>query len=190
MRGQATFAPDQLTALARSASNHNGQWPTLSVWHGSSDQTVDLSNAAAVVDQWRGLHGVAPAPTATETIEGQLRRVWRNRDGVEVIEEYVIAHMGHGTPIHAAPANAGEAAGPYMLDVGISSTRRILKFWKLDRRSERSTAAVRPSPEQVAEPSPRPMKEPGPSASSRSTGPTNHVQEVIEKALRSAGLMK
>jgi poly(hydroxyalkanoate) depolymerase family esterase len=190
MRGPATLGPDQLTALVRSASKHNGQWPTLSVWHGSSDQTVDSSNAAAVIDQWRGLHGLTAAPTASETVEGQLRRVWCNRDGLEVIEEYVIANMGHGTPIHAAPANAGEAAGPYMLDVGISSTRRILKFWKLDRGSKRSSAAARPSHHQVAEPSSGPAREHDGSASRHPSGPANHVQEVIEKALRSAGLMK
>jgi poly(hydroxyalkanoate) depolymerase family esterase len=189
MRGQATFGPGQLTGLVRSASGHGGQWPTLSVWHGSSDQTVDASNAAALVDQWRGLHGVAAAPTATETIAGQQRRVWCNRDGQEVIEEYAIARMGHGTPIHAAPANAGEAAGPYMLDVGISSTRRIVAFWGLERAGERSQAAA-PSAQPASggtigriSRERRPAAPPPPRRSSK-------VQEIIEGALRNAGLMR
>jgi poly(hydroxyalkanoate) depolymerase family esterase len=191
MRGQATFAPDQLTGLVRSASGHSGHWPTLSVWHGSSDQTVDVSNAAALVDQWRGLHRVTAAPTATKVADGQLRRVWRNGDGREVIEEYLIANMGHGTPIHAASANLGEVAGPYMLDVGISSTHRILAFWKLDggRQSARGTphdfrsklpeTAVRLEHERPASAPP-----------SQQPGSTSKVQEVIEKALRTAGLMR
>jgi poly(hydroxyalkanoate) depolymerase family esterase len=189
MRGQAALGSDHLTALVRSASNHTGRWPTLSVWHGSNDQTVNASNAAALIDQWRGLHGVSAAPSVTDTVEGQPRRVWRNRDGLEVIEEFIIANMGHGTPIHAAPANAGEAAGPYMLEVGISSTRSVLAFWGLDRRSERSSAFASPSRQHELDSESRlnhgrSRSEPPPARS------VNSVQEVIEKALRSAGLMK
>jgi poly(hydroxyalkanoate) depolymerase family esterase len=188
MRGQAELAPDQLTRLVRSASNHSGRWPVLSVWHGSSDRTVDSSNAAALVEQWRGLHDVAAAPSTTETIAGQLRRVWCDVDGVEVIEEFMIGNMGHGTPIHAVPANDGEAAGPYMLDVGISSTRRIIGFWGLDRGGKPSRVATprlnaevleitsRITPERVSSALPPPSR-------------TGKVQDVIERALRSAGLM-
>lgn len=189
MRGQPALGPDQLTALVRSASNHTGQWPTLSVWHGNSDQTVDVSNAKALVDQWRGLHGVAVAPSATETVEGQLRRVWRSRDGLEVIEEFEIANMGHGTPIHPAPANAGEAAGPYMLDVGISSTRSILAFWRLDRRSERSSDSAQPSNRRDVETTSRLIRKHSRSVPPPPNFPASGVQEIIEKALRSAGLM-
>ena len=32
--------------------------PTLSVWHGTSDKIVDPANAAALVDQWRAVHGL------------------------------------------------------------------------------------------------------------------------------------
>ena len=39
-------------------SDHRGPWPTLSVWHGSSDIIVDPVNADEIVDQWRALHGV------------------------------------------------------------------------------------------------------------------------------------
>lgn len=190
MRGQPALGPDQLTALVRSASNHNGQWPTLSVWHGNSDQTVDVSNAKALVDQWRGLHDVTAAPTATETVEGQLRRVWRNRDGLEVIEEFVIANMGHGTPIHPAPANAGEAVGPYMLNVGISSTRNVLAFWRLNRSKECSSGSAQPSNRGDVNTTSRLNREHNRSAPPTPDVSGNGVQEIIEKALRSAGLMK
>lgn len=188
MRGQASFGPDQLTRLVRSASEHSGRWPTLSVWHGRSDQTVDASNAAALVEQWRGLHGVPAAPSSTETVAGQVRRVWRNAEGLEVIEEYVIRDMGHGTPIHTAPVDCGEAAGPFMLDVGISSTRRILSFWKLDRGTRPSLdAEPRHDPELVGITS---RFAPGHDSSAPPPAAfPNRVQEVIEKALRSAGLM-
>jgi hypothetical protein len=116
--------------------------------------------------------------------------VWRNRDGVEVIEEHVIANMGHGTPIHAAATNPGEVAGPYMLDVGISSTRRIVAFWKLDRASSQARVVPpQPNPQQK-EVTSRIIPAQQPSTPQQAPGSTGRVQEVIEKALRSAGLMR
>ncbi|WP_300975169.1 PHB depolymerase family esterase [Sphingomonas sp. LHG3406-1] len=189
MRGPTALDPDQLSRLVRSASDHRGRWPSLSVWHGSSDQTVDAGNAAALIDQWRGLHAIASMPSTTEKVAGHLRRSWNNSEGVEVIEEYVIADMGHGTPISAASGGGGETAGPYMLDVGISSTRRIVAFWGLDRgrgkprkavpgQASKAAEAAKPTPSVSAPPPPgRPLRHGG-------------VREVIEDALRSAGLMR
>jgi poly(hydroxyalkanoate) depolymerase family esterase len=189
MRGQGAFGADQLTDLVRSASNHNGTWPVLSVWHGSSDQTVDVSNSAALVEQWRGLHGIAEAPSATERFAGHLRRAWRDQDGVEIMEEYMIENMGHGTPIDAGPGNGGEVAGPYMLDVGISSTRRIISFWGLDRASRPSRVAAPPPEFELVESVPADVPAPKPSTAAPLSR-TSKVQDVIEKALRGAGLMK
>ncbi len=189
MRGQATSGPDRLAGLVRSASKHAGPWPILSVWHGRSDQTVDVSNAAALINQWRGLHGVAAASAMTERVAGRTRRTWCNRDGQEVIEEHLIDNMGHGTPIQAAAANHGEAAGPYMLDVGISSTRRIVAFWKLDRTTNAPRVATPRSQIAAIKVHPQPAPEPDSSAPSPAAF-ANRVQEVIEKALRSAGLMR
>jgi poly(hydroxyalkanoate) depolymerase family esterase len=189
MRGQAELQPGQLTQIVRSASNHSGKWPVLSVWHGSSDRTVDASNAAALIDQWRGLHGIAVDPSLSEPVAGQQRRVWCDQDGVAVIEEFIIRNMGHGTPLDAVPANEGEAAGPYMLDVGISSTRHIIRFWGLDRVGKRSQAAApRPDPKlvQIAPPITSEPERSGSPTASR----TSKVQDVIENALRSAGLMR
>jgi poly(3-hydroxybutyrate) depolymerase len=189
MRGQGAFGADQLTDLVRSASNHNGTWPVLSVWHGSSDQTVDVSNSAALVEQWRGLHGIAEAPSATERVAGHLRRAWRDQDGVEIMEEYMIENMGHGTPIDAVPGNGGEVAGPYMLDVGISSTRRIISFWGLDRASRPSRVAAPPPEFELVKSVPADVPAPKPSTAAPLSR-TSKVQDVIEKALRGAGLMK
>ena len=189
MRGQAERGPDQLTRLVTSASNHTGRWPTLSVWHGSSDRTVDASNAGALVDQWRGLHGVDPSPTTTETVDGHIRRTWKDQDGREVIEEYVVADMGHGTPIDAVPAEFGEMAGPYMLDVGLSSTRRIIRFWGLDDGDSRQQVPVGRREPEASALVPRPMLFDGEYKKVPERAAKSSVQDVIEKALRSAGLM-
>lgn len=191
MRGHGGSNAGELTNLVRSASRHDGEWPRLSVWHGDSDRTVDASNAAALVDQWRGLHRLAERPASTEMIDGQLRRVWRDERGADVIEEYVIGDMGHGTPIDAGEADGGELAGPYMLDVGISSTRRIVEFWGLEGARRQATAAA--SPPRLAEPVdalPCATITKLPLRPASSALQPSRVQDVIEKALRSAGLMK
>ena len=182
MRGHGDVAPDALAAIVRSASCYGGPWPTLSVWHGTSDATVDSSNARAIVDQWRGLHGVPRAPSRADTVSGYPHRVWKNAGGREVIEEHAITGMGHGSPL-SAQEEFGEKAGPFMLDVGISSTRRITSFWGIDE--------VQPTSE----------KEPLPLESDSFPHRTLHaelpnrdtpagIQKTIEDALRAAGLMR
>jgi poly(3-hydroxybutyrate) depolymerase len=49
----------------------------------------------------------------------------------------MIAGMGHGTPL----GDGLGAPGPYMLDVGISSTREIARFWGLAKTASKSAAA-------------------------------------------------
>lgn len=66
-----------------------------------------------------------------EKVDGFPRRVWCDADGRAVIEEYIIGRMGHGTPIRAGGDEGLGKEGKYMLEVGISSTRHIARFWGL-----------------------------------------------------------
>ena len=165
-----------LGALASAASPHKGPWPTISVWHGDSDATVSHANSALIVEQWRSIHGVAREPDAVEHVDGHLRRVWRDADGREAIEEYRIAGLGHGTPLSTSGDDACGATGPYMLEAGISSTRRIAGFWGL-------IAAPAEGRREPAQPQPRVAQ---PMSQTASGG----VGRVIEDALRAAGLMR
>ena len=186
MRGHGGASPDALGAIVRSASGHKGPWPTLSVWHGTSDATVDSSNARAIVDQWRGLHGVPRDPSRTDTVNGYPRSVWENADGREVIEEYVITGMGHGTPLSAG-GGSREMPGPFMLDVGISSTRRIAGFWGIDEmQPTRENAPVSSEDSEYPRFPHRTLQAKPPSLQGTPLG----VQKTIEDALRAAGLMR
>lgn len=131
MKGYGGPSDRELEALVRDASTFTGRWPTISVWHGSDDETVSSSNAGSIVRQWQKIHEVEGPPTSVETIDGFPRRVWLNADGREAIEEYIIAGMGHGTPISAVGDDGLGEEGKYMLEVGISSTRRIANSWGL-----------------------------------------------------------
>lgn len=171
---------DKLQSLLRAASVHEGPWPTISVWHGSNDATVLPANAKAIIDQWRGVHGVALQADIDEKIDGQSRKSWTATDGREVIEFFTIKNMGHGTPLDTS-TGYGRAA-PYMLDVGISSTIHIARSWGLVASFEKRVKADMDV-----------------SVAKRSVGfgpeptqgqPTIGIQKTIEDALRAAGLMK
>lgn len=118
--------------LVRAAATHDGPWPLVSVWHGSADTTVIPSNAREILKQWTNVHGLPITPSVQLVVDGYPREVWVNREGDELIESYSITHMAHGTPL-ATGESEGEcgAAGPFLLEVGISSSYHIAKFFGL-----------------------------------------------------------
>lgn len=198
MRGHGFPNEAALANLVRSASDHAGPWPTISVWHGSGDATVNPTNADAIIAQWRALHGTHVAPTRTEPIDGYPRRVWCDATGREVIEEYSITGMGHGTPLDTSGTGCGKK-GPYMLEASISSTGHICRFWGL---SESDNVAGKSRHARQTGASPAPTLGPTPGGETRSAGATRTrplldtpsaeggVGKVIEDALRAAGLMR
>lgn len=131
MKGYGGPSDNRLDSLVRGASTFEGPWPTISVWHGGSDKTVDNANADSIVRQWQNIHEVEGPPTRVEEVDGFPRQVWCNEVGREVIEEYIIKGMGHGTPIMAGGDEGLGEEAKYMLEVGISSTRHIAHFWGL-----------------------------------------------------------
>jgi poly(hydroxyalkanoate) depolymerase family esterase len=127
----------------RGASTHKGPWPKISVWHGSADETVSALNADAIIKQWTDVHGLSIAPTSIETVDGFTRQVWRNSYGEVIIETYTVPGMGHGTPLGTGGGDQQcGAAGPYLLEVGVSSSYHIAKFFGLTG-AVRSTAKTK-----------------------------------------------
>ncbi len=178
MRGHGIPNADNLRKRLSGASPHCGPWPTISVWHGTRDRTVAEANAHAIIAQWSGVHGLPSSPSLRETVDGHQRLVWQDRSGREAIELYLVEGMDHGTPLDVA--SGYENTAPYMLDAGISSTLHIARSWGLtpsfQRRRERADDAKSARPDRAAS-RPQPDR-PG------------DIQAVIERALRSAGLMR
>ncbi|NOV21055.1 PHB depolymerase family esterase [Ensifer adhaerens] len=178
LRGHGLPNTSALQASLRAASRHEGAWPIVSVWHGTSDNTVVFRNAAAIVAQWRGVHALRDQPTSCETFERYSRSIWRDDRGMDAIELYRIPGMGHGTPIDTSTGYGRRA--PFMLDVGVSSTVQIARTWGIaasfERRENETVAAFGEKPPKRAAPP--------------TDDDDNKIQSVIENALRSAGLMK
>jgi feruloyl esterase len=128
-------------------------------------------------------------------VDGYPRQVWRNGAGEDVIESYTITGMAHGTPL--ATGDGHGAAGAFLLDVGISSSYHIAKFWGLTGHP-RVIRAKLPEPASIVPDQPRDgedtAKEEPASAQSAHINPSRllpiDVEAVITKALKAAGLMK
>jgi poly(hydroxyalkanoate) depolymerase family esterase len=200
MRGHGGASESKLQSLISGASAHRGRWPTLSLWHGTADHTVDPGAMEAIIGQWRAVLQVAHAPTYAAVVDGFPRRVWRNAEGREVIEAFSITGMGHGAPLATGGADGYGASAPFMLDVGISSTRQIARFWGIapsaEERAPRQAAAsgaLAPieAPLALSARSATAYSRPDDgTASQPQPEPVTGVRKVIEDALRAAGLMR
>jgi len=80
------------------------------------------------VRQWTDVHGIETAPKR-DVVDGYPHRSWR-RDGIDVVESFTITGMAHGTPLATGASGCGRA-GAFLLDVGISSSSHVAKFFGL-----------------------------------------------------------
>jgi poly(3-hydroxybutyrate) depolymerase len=177
----------RLLAVVRSAArDHDGLWPSLSLWHGADDRTVDVSNMERLGRQWRHLHGIDDAaPVVTRDARAE-HLVWQGSDGRVLVEEHRIAGMGHGVPLDASGADRLGVVGPYMLDVGISSTAQIARSWGILVQGESVVDVTTPdAASRVVKFAPSEQVHRAPPAPAPGS-----IQQTIESALRSAGLMR
>ena len=198
-------SPQEWGDEVRHASKHRGPWPRVSVWHGDLDATVKPVNADSIVQQWTDVHKIASDPK-TEMVDGYRRQVWR-RNGTDTIESYAITGMGHGTPLATgAGSNKYGEAGPFLLEVGISSSWHIARFFGLTgkvqapagkRVEEADRAPLVPDDrveiipdEKVEILGAKSARDGKPGYDEAPRGGQIDVMSIITKALTSAGLMK
>ena len=133
--------------LVRNAAARPGRWPIISIWHGGADKTVIPSNANELLKQWTDVHDLPVSPSRRGVVDGYPRQVWINENGEEVIESYSISQMAHGTPLATGDGDGKcGVAGPFLLDVGISSSYHIVKFFGLvPKDGDRNSTADRRS---------------------------------------------
>jgi poly(hydroxyalkanoate) depolymerase family esterase len=165
----------------RAASDYAGPWPKVSIWQGEADTTVNPLNADEIAKQWRDVHGLASAAPQVETGAGHRRSVWADRRGEPVIEAVRIAGLAHGAPLATAGPDGYGAAGPFLLEAGISSSLEIARFWGLTegRAAGAPSSPVRPSVSEADTP-----------ALARPGRTRRGVRGAIIKALTAVGLMK
>ena len=162
-------------SLVRAASAYQGTFPTVQIWQGSADDTVNPGNADELVLQWADVLNVPARPDVTETVDGAQHQVW-SRDGRPVLERWLVPGLRHGTPILANDGDADRSVGvpgPYMLASGIGSTWHLAHSWGLLTQAARprTTAGAKVVPDIIAT-------------------PLSAAGSVIEKAMKAAGLLR
>jgi poly(hydroxyalkanoate) depolymerase family esterase len=178
-------------------------WPRLSVWHGGADTIVVPSNANEIVKQWTNVHALDIEPSFTEVVDGFPRQVWRGADGQDLIESFTIPSMAHGAPLAVGEdCDQCGRAGAFLLDVGISSSYHIAKFWGLtgdaaSRKTGKAVAAGRKRKAAAEMPreqafAPKPEQAHASQAHGSHSRGVSHfdIGAVITNALKAAGLMK
>jgi feruloyl esterase len=145
-------SPRRWGDLVRGAHPYAGPWPRVSIWQGDADKTVKPSNAEALVQQWSDLHGLAAGPTRTSVNRNHRRDVWLSAAGDPVVELNTITGLGHGTPVAGQGAEGWGAAGPFLLEAGVSSSLHLLEFWGVA-----AEASARPASAPLEPPTPQPV---------------------------------
>jgi hypothetical protein len=156
---------------------------------------VNPANAAEIIKQWTDVHGLPVKPSLEMMVDGYSRQVWTDSAGEELIECFTIPAMAHGTPLAVGISeHQCGMAGPFLLEVGISSSYHIARFFGLaDARRSPGTAGreiekyknwkiphAEPLGGEVLEPT----------LQSPSSHPRFDIGALITDALKTAGLMK
>ncbi|KUO56009.1 MAG: hypothetical protein APF80_12265 [Alphaproteobacteria bacterium BRH_c36] len=113
----------------RGASSNKGPWPCVSIWHGDNDSTVRVGASDDLISQWTNVHGVEGDFVEVLADEGRSHRIWRSADGRPKVKSHRINDLAHGTPLMTEGADGCGTAGPFLLDVGISSSAEIARSW-------------------------------------------------------------
>ena len=116
--------------LVRGASRHRGRWPRVSVWHGDADATVIPMNAESLGSAMDRRTRFASKLRRRETWSTAIRAEPGGAMGSTWSKSVTITGMAHGTPLATGGEGCGKA-GAFLLDVGISSSNHIAKFFGL-----------------------------------------------------------
>ncbi len=104
----------------RAAAPAPDLWPSVAIWHGTSDAVVKPINAGELAKQWTNVHGVGSEAPDEDRIGAIARRVWRDAGKRACVTAYTLPGFGHGMPIAD-----NEPPAPFFLPAGLSAARQI-----------------------------------------------------------------
>lgn len=124
--------------LVRAVFPRTARRPSISIWHGTADRTVALSNALALAEQWRDLYGLPEDAFVAKRNGGRRTRIWPDGDGRPLVTLTEIEGLGHGTPVTRGKGGGRAVSDePHMLEAGFSSTLEIARSWGITGRWRR-----------------------------------------------------
>ncbi|MGZ3864525.1 MAG: extracellular catalytic domain type 1 short-chain-length polyhydroxyalkanoate depolymerase [Bacteroidia bacterium] len=129
-QGTVTKTPAQWGSLVTAENpSYSGNYPTVAVFHGSSDPVVNINNETEIMKQWTNVHGAdQTADVAVNSYNGNAfvtKNVFNDNNGKEVVETFTLSGMGHAVALDTGSCyqKCGKT-GTYALQVYFSST-----FW-------------------------------------------------------------
>jgi len=117
--------------LARKGFSYKGQYPKVSLWHGSSDYTVSPTNADQLVKQWQNLHKVTGSVIEDDLGDNHRHLRYLNDRGDNVIHYHLIQGMGHAITVNPNGDFSGGSSGEFGENRGIHSTLVTVQEWGL-----------------------------------------------------------
>ena len=134
MQSAPNRTPEEWADLVRQVSPDAPRFPSISIWHGTADRVVSVSNAEASLSQWLALHGCDPENGTLLPFDGGTRQEWTDRSGGSV-EIVTLDDFGHGVPIGShAVGKAGASGENFMLPSVLSLADSLVDTWKLKKR--------------------------------------------------------
>ncbi len=117
-------------------TKYSGSWPIISIWHGSADRFVNISNQQELVEQWSNIHDIDLIPDRVENKGPNtniIHKEYQNSKGKVLIETYLVAGMKHGTPISMDFEHNCGKESEYILNERICGVHNIGLFWGLNK---------------------------------------------------------
>ncbi len=137
---QRRRTPAEWGQLVRDAApGHTGPWPRVVLFQGSADATVHTDNLVELGEQWRDVHGLASAPSQTDTVAGHQRDRW-TVGGAAALEVWRIDGMDHAVAIGGDPERPCGGDGLYVSDEGLCAAYRAVEFFGLAARGGEADA--------------------------------------------------
>lgn len=115
-------------AVRNASGKYTGQWPSVMIVHGTSDELVSFKNAQFHIDQWTNVHGTDAVVDATSKLDSQKYQEFKSGNKV-VVSLLTIENSKHGYPID--PKNGCGINGKYILDVKVCGSKHIGNFFNL-----------------------------------------------------------
>lgn len=131
MASGSRLADAALGDLVRAASAHDGPWPTVEIWHGDDDVTVSPGSAGDLARQWADVHGAVRMAADDRNEAGRRADFWCLPCGGVAVVRHRIARMPHGAALKTDGADRCGAAGPLLINIGVSSSGEIARGWGL-----------------------------------------------------------
>lgn len=110
----------------------NGDVTPVIVIHGENDETFSAVNANLTISQWAGANdmldnetdddSVFDEPTTVQTLSSYTKHVYKNANGLVLMEKYIISNMGYAW-------SGGNIAGDYVYASGPDASELIYDFF-------------------------------------------------------------